>query len=258
MLSQIPSAEEVRVTVSKTLRHHDRQKYAVSLGKIGKKEPEKFKALIKELITFETTQVAQVLTQAGEPDKEKETKETKEKEKEIEKEESLSMSFEQLETHSTTTPSTDDESFLDVEKEVESDTEKETGKKEDILVEVLPASTSNVAKHHDVYRVAITAAVVSDVCADVLEKEMKSSSTAMKQYIVSHYVKREQSTEKLVELVLKSVPFIQRATIQSLLSSNRRKVLDEMVEPCLKKFGPDLVASYLHGCNRGIVEKKKK
>ena len=45
----LPSIEEIRTKINSTLKFHDRERYAASIGKLYRNSPEQFKSVINEL-----------------------------------------------------------------------------------------------------------------------------------------------------------------------------------------------------------------
>ena len=125
---------------------------------------------------------------------------------------------------------------------------KEPKKQIDHLTRILPPAKSNVGKKHDVHFTGLLAAVSSNKCQDiVLHKIIKSPSIMFKQFLIVNYIKQETQNSKLIDLVIKSVPFVQRYAVKCLLQNSRNDILDALVMDCYKKFGCHFVARFVHG-----------
>merc|ERR1712228_638819 len=132
----------------------------------------------------------------------------------------------------------------------------EETEEEDKLVKILPSSSSNVPKKFHIQYAGLMAAVSSNVCTDFLEKEITESQSVMfKKFVIVNYVKQQNDVNALKELVLTSVPFVQKQIIKSLLSNGRSEALDNMVTDILNKFGADWVAKFIHGCSSDVCLK---
>lgn len=76
------------------------------------------------------------------------------------------------------------------QQEQKGDDDSET---EDQLVKVLPSTTSNVPKKFHLQYAGLMAAVSSNVCTDILEKEMTDSQSVMfKKFVIVNYVKQQK------------------------------------------------------------------
>ena len=75
----------------------------------------------------------------------------------------------------------------------ETDEKSEETDDEDKLVKILPSTSSNVPKKYHIQYAGLMAAVSSNVCTDLLEKEITESQSVMfKKFIIVNYVKQQQ------------------------------------------------------------------
>ena len=103
-------------------------------------------------------------------------------------------------------------------------------------------SVHNISRKHDY-------CVHSEFLISAMYKNDYSNNITYSIYCILH------SADVLKRLVLESVPFVQKHITRCLLAKGRKKVLDNMVQDVLDKFGVDRVAKFIHGCSPDVVLK---
>eukprot|EP01087_Luapelamoeba_hula_P003692 TRINITY_DN1352_c0_g1_i3.p1 TRINITY_DN1352_c0_g1~~TRINITY_DN1352_c0_g1_i3.p1 ORF type:complete len:2194 (-),score=412.40 TRINITY_DN1352_c0_g1_i3:98-6679(-) len=125
---------------------------------------------------------------------------------------------------------------------------------EDEFVQILPPQLRNTGKYFNEDQLALTAAVASKTCLELLHREYSTNpSILFKKLLVKAIVRQEKDDEKIAEMILREVPKLRKQLIHSCVRYRRVAIL-EKVYPSLKKSqGVDLVADFLHGCSPDFV-----